>query len=172
MRRRLAELLDLLELNLKLLEAYLVVKDPAAPKSAEAFDGLRMKIDGAYKARRRHLAQLADLDRVLRTTGDAAIAQARVAEFLQGEGVVTITDWTPDAGHVFETVGEVTRDMVAVSPAYVEMFEDVYDVVKMGAAQARPRTDHPAEVQPTESDDAGNGEAPTPVDDASEGGAA
>lgn len=145
MRRRLAQLLDRLDLNLKLLEAYLIVRDPSAPKSAEAFDGLRMKIDGEYKARRRHLAQLAELDRIQRTTGDVSMVGARIAEFLQAEGVMTLTEWSPEMPEAFEVSGPVGSVMTVHSPAYLELSDASWSIVKTGAAQAAAATPNPSE---------------------------
>lgn len=154
MRKRLSQLLDRLELHLKLLEAYLIVKDPSAPKSAEAFDGLRLKIDGAYRARRRHLAQLAELDRVSRTTTDVGVFRAKTAEFLGGEGVQVIDTWDPRNVELFDVHGDRTESMRVVSPAYVEVHENgTFDVIKRGAAEAGPDDENreiPPQRQPSE----------------------
>ena len=152
MRRRLAYLLDRLEWHLKLLEAYLIVRDPSAPKSAEAFDGLRMKIDGEYKARRRHIAQLAELDRIFRATADASVVGARIAEFLQAEGVMAVTEWSPTLAEAFETVGPVGPVMVVHSPAYIESSDGALSIVKKGTAQAAV-ADQPGPSDPPSSDD-------------------
>lgn len=153
MRQRLAQLLDRLEINLKLLEAYLIVKDPAAPKSAEAFDGMRQKIDGAYRARRRHVAQLAEIDRVLRTTQDAEVGLAKTSEYLTAEDILVIDYFDESTSHLFEIVGDRTDNMRVVSPAYVERLEDgrVHSV-KAGVAQPESSPDLPsAETQPEDS---------------------
>lgn len=144
MRRRLAYLLDRLEWHLKLLEAYLIVRDPSAPKSAEAFDGLRMKIDGEYKARRRHLAQLAELDRIHRTTGDISVVGARIAEFLQAEGVMTLVEWKPEVADAFEVTGPIGATMTVHSPAYIEQSDGSRSIVKTGSAQAALVTPDPS----------------------------
>lgn len=149
MRKRLSQLLDRLELHLKLLEAYLIVKDPSAPKSAEAFDGLRLKIDGAYRARRRHLAQIAELDRVSRTTTDVGVFRAKTAEFLGGEGVQVIDAWDPRNIDLFDVHGDRTESMRVVSPAYVEAHEDgTFAVIKRGAAE--PQLDQELRADPQE----------------------
>jgi len=153
MRRRLAQLLDRLDMHLKLLEAYLIVRDPTAPKSAEAFDGLRMKIDGEYKARRRHLAQLAELDRIQRTTGDITVVGARIAEFLQAEGVMTLAEWSPEVADAFDVSGPVGSVMTVHSPSYVEVSDGSLSIVKTGAAQAAATTPNPPERTQAEGSD-------------------
>ncbi len=136
MRRRLAQLLDRLDLNLKLLEAYLIVKDPSAAKSAEAFDGLRLKVDSAYRQRRRHLAQLADLHRTAVITGDAAPLRSQIEEFLQMEGILVVDSWEPVNASLFEVVGETGETMRVTSPAYVAPDGDGgVDVIKRGGAE-------------------------------------
>ena len=164
MRRRLAYLLDRLEWHLKLLEAYLIVRDPSAPKSAEAFDGLRMKIDGEYKARRRHIAQLAELDRIFLATDDASVVGARIAEFLQAEGVMAVTEWSTELAEAFETAGPVGPVMVVHSPAYIEVSESSWSSVKLGTAQAAVAVP-PEPSDPPPSDDPGDA---TPVPESEE----
>lgn len=156
MRRRLAQLLDRLDMHLKLLDLYMIVRDPAAPKSADAFDGLRMKIDGEYKARRRHLAQLAELDRIQRTTDDSSFVGARIAEFLQSEGVMVLAEWSPERAYAFEAVGPIGPVMEVHSPAYIETSEGPPSIVKLGTAQARVAiTPPPSDPQTAEDPDDG-----------------
>lgn len=160
MRKRLSELLDRLDFHLKLLEAYLIVRDPGAPKSAEAFDGLRQKIDGGYRTRRRHVAQLAELDRVVRTTQDHSVIRAKISEFLTAEGVRVVDQWEPAAADLFEVQGAVAPSMRVVSPAYIEVAEDgLVDIVKRGSASAGVDSPAPAHA-PADTDDQQNEETP------------
>lgn len=123
MKRRLNELLDKLDWSLKMLDSFLITRDPAAAKSAEAFDGMRSRIEEISRERHRYVMQLVTLHRLANSTsGDNGVSAAlrdQINDFIAQEQIVVVDAWDPKTESLFEVAGR--GDSVAVvTPAYVD----------------------------------------------------
>lgn len=166
-RRRIDRVLEQIELHTKMLEAFLIVKEPGARISAEAFEGLRAKIDGVQRLRQRHLAQLATLDASCLTLamqpgedeGDDRIAHlsAQIREFLEMENVHVLEDYEAEYAGAFRTVGNSTGSPRVQVPAYVLVTEQGVQVVKEGVVEFGDE-DRPVEPETPTDDAASNPE--------------
>ncbi|MBA3361852.1 MAG: hypothetical protein H0T94_10380 [Acidimicrobiia bacterium] len=156
MRRRLEELLDKLDWALKMLDAFLVTRDPAAAKSAEAFEGLRSTIEASGRGRRRHLTQLATIDVSLRLDESPdrvlEIVRSQIQQFAQLEGLKCIDAWQEDLAPAFSIDGPPSGSTEVIVPAYVDEADGT--LVKEGVARRTRR----AEIEPLPETDTGEGE--------------
>lgn len=156
MKRRLEQLLDKLDWALKLLDAFLITRDPAAAKSAEAFEGLRSTIEASGRGRRRYLTQLATLDVTMRLDESPErvleILLSQVEQFAQLEGLRRVDEWHADLASVFSIDGSAKGSVQVIVPAYVDEADGA--LVKEGVARRTQK----ATVDTLQENDEGEGE--------------
>ena len=116
----LAAAVDDLDRKLDRIEVAILVRDPGTALSADAYDGLRKQIIAAASDRVAHLAQLAQLDAIVRTTGDGATSDFRplVQEWMAQANLVAMS--SPDQEDLFEIVGGSGPGLDIIAPAYVD----------------------------------------------------
>ena len=143
MKRRLEELLDKLDWALNMLNAFLITRDPAAAKSAEAFEGLRSTIESSGRGRRRHLTQLATLDVTIRLPEPPErildILSGQLQQFAQLEGLKRIDGWQEDLAPAFSIEGPASGSTEIIEPAYIDEADGT--LVKEGVARRTKEAD-------------------------------
>jgi hypothetical protein len=117
----LAGAIDDLDRKVDRIEVALLVRDPGTALSADAYDGLRKQIIAAASDRVAHLAQLAQLDAIVRTIGDGEVSQfgPLVQEWMAQANLVAVSSPEPQV-NLFEIVGGSGPELDVIAPAYVD----------------------------------------------------
>lgn len=108
--------------RLDILELYLTVRDPSAPKSAEAFDGLRRQLNEAHKGTQIHLSHLASLHKVVTAADSLEPARAKLNEFMTQMGLSAVDD--PRHPDLYQITGGKGSHLVVDVPAYLAQGEN------------------------------------------------
>jgi hypothetical protein len=142
----LADALSDIERRLERLDIILMIKDPGAGKSADAYEGLRRQVVASAGERTAHLAHLAEIDAALQRGEGPNELSLLVRDLFDQAGLARVSD--PNVREAFEVVAGEGDDLVVLEPAYVEPATG--RLVKQG----RARADRPA----TPADPDGNGD--------------
>lgn len=125
--------LDDIRTRLEKLEVILLVKDPGASRSAEAYEGLRRQISNAARSRGNHVAQLAEMDHLVATTDGSPVLGEQVRSWLAEAGVDRI-DQVVDDPELFQVHG-AGEHLIVLRPAYRDKETGV--IVRQGHIEAR-----------------------------------
>lgn len=150
---RIDQHLDQLERRAEKMETILLVREPATPVAADAYEGLRKQVVSAVTARLAHLAQLVQLDAALAHGADRDHIARTVNGWLEQAALARVTDTTrSDQDLLFELVEDLGGPVEVLEPAYVDLVTG--RVIRPGQAR---RTGAPgtAEPPPAAAQDAG-----------------
>jgi hypothetical protein len=125
--------------ELELCKTVLLVREPASPVAAEAFEGLRRQVVAGAAERRSHLSQLVAMAVAVDRASSVDDLAAQVGEWLDQAGVVEVREPEPDRLHLlFDDVDGGTLEGVdaveVVEPAYVDSSTGA--VLRAGRARA------------------------------------
>lgn len=111
----------------------LVVSDPKASLSAEAYEGLRRQVGMSASSRMSHLVQLAQMNEHLERTSDLAQVKLLVDEWMQQAGVVPVA--AGDDPRLFQILAGTPGQgqLEVLRPAYVD--RDTGALIQQGQAE-------------------------------------
>ena len=101
------------------VNAELVVRDTGSGRSADAYEGLRKQVVAASNDRRKHVADLAQIDHALSRTDNLDDLRDLSAEWLNAAGIEKLANISEDNVRAFEVVGDGAGPLMVVAPAYL-----------------------------------------------------
>ena len=119
---RIGQHLDQLERRTEKMETILLVREPATPVAADAYEGLRKQVVNAVTARLTHLAQLVQLDAALAHDADRDHIARMVSGWLEQAALARVTDTSrADQDLLFDLVEDLGGPVEVLEPAYVDL---------------------------------------------------
>ena len=192
---KIEELVDRVDRRVEKIEMVTLIREPNSGMAADAYNGLRKQVIAAMTERNAHLHQLTQFDSAVRTGANQDDLTALVRGWLAQSGIQVVSD--AGVREAFEFVGpEDGTSIRVVRPAYVDGATG--RVIQSGVAErttiaidstapptpAVPLTDgaadgeaaldpqRPADVSPSNPEDAPDGVGPVERPDAYAGGPA
>jgi hypothetical protein len=132
MFRRLSQQLDTLMDKLERLDLILMIKEPETVKSADAYDGLRKRVIEAADNRRKHLADLAQIDAALHAGESPTELAMLLDDLCRRTGLQRAADTS--IPELFDVVAGEGDRLEALSNAYID--ELTGQIVRAGRARA------------------------------------